>query len=84
MQVGAAEVEPAMSAQQAGRLIGLWRRADGNSVIFSPDSDPHEALHEELDPLPMFPLAEFIDVLPVLPCPGVLKFAKARKKPNAA
>ena len=33
-KVGEAEVERAMSSQRAGRLIGLWRRADGNGVIF--------------------------------------------------
>ena len=31
-QVISAEVERATSLQQAGRLIGLWHRADGNGV----------------------------------------------------
>ncbi len=82
-KVREAEVERAMSSQRAGRLIGLWRRADGNGVIFILDSESHEALHEELSSLPMFPYVRSVDVLPLLPYPGFPEFAKARQ-PDAA
>ena len=81
-QVLSAEVERARSAQEAGRLIGLWRRADGNGVILILDSPSHEALHDELRTLPLFPFVRSIDVLPLLPYPGFPEFAEAR--PRAA
>ena len=83
LKVRAAEVERAIAAQQAGRLIGFWRRADGNGVIFILDSGSHEALHEEISSLPMFPYVKSIDVLPLLAYPGFPEFAKAQKKSNA-
>jgi muconolactone delta-isomerase len=77
-QVLSAEVQRARSAQEAGRLIGLWRRADGNGVILILDSESHEALHEELRTLPLFPFVRSIDVIPLLSYPGFPEFAEAR------
>ena len=51
-KVVAAEVERVASAQKAGRLIGLWRLADGNGVIFILDAASHAAINEELTTLP--------------------------------
>ena len=78
IKVRAAEMERAVSAQQSGRLIGLWRRGDGNGAIFVIDSASHEALLEELSSLPMFPYVRSIDVLPLVAYPQFSEFAKAR------
>ena len=79
-QVLSAEVERATSLQQAGRLIGLWRLADGNGVIFVLDSESHEALHEELRTLPLFPYVRSIEVVPLIPYPGFSEFAEGQRK----
>ena len=73
-----AEVERAKSAREAGRLLGFWRRADGNGVILILDSESNEALHEELRTLPLFPFVRSIELLPLLPYPGFEAFAEAR------
>ncbi len=78
-KVRAAEMERAVLAQQAGRLVGLWRRGDGNGAIFIIDSESHEALLEELSSLPMFPYVRTIDVLPLIAYPQFPEFANAAR-----
>lgn len=68
--VRAAEMERAGAALRAGRLLGLWRRADGSGVILILDCPSHEALHEELTTLPMFPYVSRLEVAPLLPYPA--------------
>lgn len=84
LKVRDAEVERAVASQQAGRLIGLWRRADGDGVIFILDSDSHQTLHDEITSLPMFPYVRSIEVLPLLPYPGFEAFATAQQEQIAA
>ncbi len=79
-QVLSAEIEGAKSARESGRLIGFWRRADGNGVVLLLDSPSHEALHEELRTLPLFPFVRSTDLLPLLPHPGFSEFAEARPR----
>ena len=49
--VRAAELERAISARKAGRLLGLWLLADGNGAMFILDADSHQAVYAELTTL---------------------------------
>ena len=78
-QVSAAEGERAVQLLRAGRLIGLWRRADCGGAIFVIDAESHEALVTELSSLPLFPYLRSIDVTPLVPHPHAPEFAKGRE-----
>lgn len=68
--IRAAEIQRAAAARDAGRLIGLWRRADGDGVIFILDVESHDALLAELSTLPLFPYLRKVDVIPLVAYPG--------------
>lgn len=73
-RISAAELERAVAAQQAGRLVGFWVRADLGGVIFVLDAESHQALMAELQSLPIFPFLKSIDVLPVINHPQLSEF----------
>jgi len=79
--VAAAELERALAAQQAGRLLGFWVRADLGGVIFVLDADSHQALMAEIRSLPIFPFLRSIEVSPVVPHPQLPAYGAA--KPDA-
>ena len=68
--VRVAEMERATTARQEGRLLGLWRRADGDGVVFILNVASHETLLSELNTLPLFPYVRKVDVLPLVEYPG--------------
>ncbi len=75
--ISAAELERAVTAQQAGRLVGFWVRADLGGVIFVLDAESHQALMLELQSLPIFPFLRSIDVAPVVAHPRLPEFGVA-------
>ena len=76
MQVSQAEAERARVLKAAGRLLGLWRRADCGGAIFVIDADSHEALAAELSALPLFPYLRSIEVTPLVPHPVFAEHGK--------
>jgi muconolactone delta-isomerase len=83
MKVRTAETERAVKAQQEGKLIGLWRRADCGGVVFILDVESHEALFEELSSLPIFPYVRSIGVVPLIAYPRFPECAKGQKPSSA-
>jgi muconolactone delta-isomerase len=78
-KVRAAETERAVKAQQEGKLIGLWRRADCGGVVFILDVESHEALVEELGSFTDFPYVRSIGVVLLVAYPRFPEFAKGQK-----
>ena len=77
--VRAAELERAISARKAGRLLGLWLLADGNGAMFILDADSHQAVHAELTTLPLFPHVRTVTLQALLPYPGLAEFGRGER-----
>lgn len=67
-------MERAVVAQQAGRLVGFWVRADLGGVVFVLDAASHQELMLELQSLPLYPFLRSIDVMPVISHPKLPEF----------
>jgi muconolactone delta-isomerase len=65
----AGEAQRSHEIRAEGRLIGLWRRADGNGSIFIVDAPSHEALAQDLRSLPMSRYWSHTEVIPIMAHP---------------
>jgi muconolactone delta-isomerase len=68
-EIGTAEAENSRRLLASGRLMGLWRRADGGGVVYVVDAVSHEALSAELQAMPAFPYLRSIELTPLVSHP---------------
>lgn len=75
----AGEAARSHEVRREGRLLGLWRRADGNGSVFIVDAPSHEALSQDLQLLPMSRFWTHVEVIPIIAHPAHPDFGLPRE-----